>query len=453
MDKSALRDIVLDLIASLQLVPAARFLPSRSSRGSLSGQLALLFHRVDNGQYSALALVPLLSAVMESRPDINIWDLVYLSTCCPQDAQPETSRISYSNMQPESALQYLVQCTIMSEVRAATAEERRRQTQGRIEVAIKLLPGLIEALGTDAATVAWSFFSADIHNNIDLLGGHYSSDQFSREYQSTKSSALQTPELLEQVLLYLPMRDLLHSQRVCRYWKDVIDSSPVLQQALYFRPVPVGRKHGEVGLNLQDQHSNIFNPLLQEVFIEWFNSSSYLNPKSRNNREYVAYIPMQRDDPEIFNRPEASWRRMLFQQSVPAAQETLICFRKRVGPYPYSIISLRSDYTMGKLYDHVNKLTDMPRGDDLQWLFVLQPGSSQKPRFGSRAENLVQQRYLDRQRWCERFFGMADNIKLSAKERQIRKSWCERNPRLARRRIEWVHRDLYRYTPTFRWYF
>lgn len=456
MNKSALRDIVLDLIASLQLVPAARFLPSRSSHGSLSGQLALLFHRVDTGQYSPLALVPLLMTVMESKQDVDVWDMVYLSTRSHWDAQPETFRASYSNMQsepafPESALQYLVQCITMAEARAAAAEERQKQTQARMKVAIKSLPDLIELLGTDAATVLRSFFSSDIRDNMELLDDDCSSDQFSREYQSAESDTLQTPELLEQILLHLPMLDLLHSQRVCRHWKDIIDSSPTLQQALYFRPIPVGRNHGEVGSNLQYQGSNIFNPLLQEVFMEWFDSSSYFKLNSRDNREYVAYIPMQRDDPEIFYRPEASWRRMLFQQTVPATQETLICFKKSVGPYPYSIISLPSDYTMGQVCDHVSKLTHIPRGDDLQWLFFLQPGSCQKPRFGPRAEYLVQRRWINRQLWCEKYFGMADNMKLSANERQARRSWCERNPRLTRRKIEWVHRDLFRYTPTFRW--
>lgn len=142
---------------------------------------------------------------------------------------------------------------------------------------------------------------------------------------------------------------------------------------------------------------------------------------------------------------------MLFQQSLPAAQETLICFKKSAGPYPYSLISLPSDYTMGQVYDHVKNLSHIPGGDDLQWLYFLQPGSRQKPRFGHRAENLVQQRWMSRQLWCEKYFGMADNMKLSVNERQTRKSWCESNPRLTRRKIEWVHRDLYRYTPTFRW--
>ncbi|KAK2756395.1 hypothetical protein FQN54_005287 [Arachnomyces sp. PD_36] len=100
--------------------------PSHEGHGSLSGQLALLFHRVDTGQHSALALVPLLEAVMESKPDVDIWELVYmLATGRQQDAQSEKFGASYSNMHSESAFQYLVQCMLMAEARAVTAEERR----------------------------------------------------------------------------------------------------------------------------------------------------------------------------------------------------------------------------------------------------------------------------------------------------------------------------------------
>ncbi|TKA21732.1 hypothetical protein B0A50_08668 [Salinomyces thailandicus] len=45
-------------------------------------------------------------------------------------------------------------------------------------------------------------------------------------------------ELLESVLLDLPTRDLLLSQRVNKQCKSVIDGSQVLQQALFLLPVP-----------------------------------------------------------------------------------------------------------------------------------------------------------------------------------------------------------------------
>ncbi|KAK4902921.1 hypothetical protein LTR27_000860 [Elasticomyces elasticus] len=45
---------------------------------------------------------------------------------------------------------------------------------------------------------------------------------------------LYLPELLEQILVQLPPRDLLFSQKVCRIWKVVVDTSPTVQVALFF---------------------------------------------------------------------------------------------------------------------------------------------------------------------------------------------------------------------------
>ena len=443
---------MLDLIASLQLVPAARALPVRGKYGSLSGQLALLFHQVDTGQYSPVALLPMLTAVMESRPDVYIWDLVYLSIGDHRVVQREAP--TNSNTCSDSALHSLVQCITMTEARAATAEERLKQLQSRMEVAMKLLPDLIASMGTDAATVIWSMFS-DVHNSIDMPDEDRSSDedcssvQSSEDPQCPEYAALQTYELVEQILLHLPMLDLLHCQRVCTHWKGVIDSPPVLQQALYFRP---GKERKELPRTPYNHcNHNEFNPLLQEVFVEWFTTSGFFHRKTTFPNESVAYIPVRRDDPEIFRRPEASWRRMLFQQD-SEPRDTMICYKRRTGRMPYEYILVQNDYTMGEVYDLVNSLTTIPRGDDLHWLYVLRPGSSQKPRLGRRAEELVQKQWMERQLWCEKVFGMADNAKISDDERQIRDSWCKRHPRTTRRIIEWEHRE-YRWTvPVWRWW-
>ncbi|TKA71628.1 hypothetical protein B0A49_03031 [Cryomyces minteri] len=47
-------------------------------------------------------------------------------------------------------------------------------------------------------------------------------------------------ELLEQILLHLPMVDLLLAQRVCRRWRALIIHSVHLQRALFLRPAPSG---------------------------------------------------------------------------------------------------------------------------------------------------------------------------------------------------------------------
>ena len=49
---------------------------------------------------------------------------------------------------------------------------------------------------------------------------------------------LRTTEFLVAVLLELPIRTLLLSQRVSRLWKDTIANSTKLQQALFMRPIP-----------------------------------------------------------------------------------------------------------------------------------------------------------------------------------------------------------------------
>ncbi|KAK3642791.1 hypothetical protein LTR56_010615 [Elasticomyces elasticus] len=56
--------------------------------------------------------------------------------------------------------------------------------------------------------------------------------------QQHEASMLDVPELLENVLLYLPLRDIIQAQRVSKHWLDSIKSSPRIQQALFFRPKP-----------------------------------------------------------------------------------------------------------------------------------------------------------------------------------------------------------------------
>lgn len=45
-----------------------------------------------------------------------------------------------------------------------------------------------------------------------------------------------TTELLEMILLHLPLKDLLLAQRVSTKWRAIINDSPDLQKALFFRP-------------------------------------------------------------------------------------------------------------------------------------------------------------------------------------------------------------------------
>lgn len=109
------------------------------------------------------------------------------------------------------------------------------------------------------------------------------------------------PELLELILLHLPLQDVLViAQRVSRGWKAAIDSSPALQEALFFRPIPSTAQPG----------FRCFNPLLQKAFPPWFSAS---HDERRGTRAIVAAVPWaaSQERRAAFVRADASWRRML----------------------------------------------------------------------------------------------------------------------------------------------
>lgn len=65
------------------------------------------------------------------------------------------------------------------------------------------------------------------------------------------AQVLQTPELLEMILLSVPCRDLLLSQRVDRMWRGTILGSLKLKRALFMVPAgPVVMPHGSSEFSL-----------------------------------------------------------------------------------------------------------------------------------------------------------------------------------------------------------
>ena len=131
------------------------------------------------------------------------------------------------------------------------------------------------------------------------------------------------PELLQSILILLPLRSLLLSQRVCRTFKLLIDSSPSLQRALYFRPAP------SASFRRQER-----NHLLAEVFAPWFPSTtrpvtgmrrrdlrnpdwnSSNRPGTHTERQDLRNLDWNSSDEkrEAYMRSGASWRRMLVAQ-------------------------------------------------------------------------------------------------------------------------------------------
>jgi len=55
-----------------------------------------------------------------------------------------------------------------------------------------------------------------------------------------KASVFEIPELLETILLELPLKDLLLSQRVCTTWRSLAISSIHIRRALFLEPAARG---------------------------------------------------------------------------------------------------------------------------------------------------------------------------------------------------------------------
>lgn len=205
---------------------------------------------------------------------------------------------------------------------------------------------------------------------------------------------LATPELLECVLLHLDMRTLLVSaQRACRTWRELITTSPALQEALFFKPeglcgtdtAKTRRRKGqgndvvmptdETADRTDDgeEQKNVVvrkNPLLASVFPAWFEdyvqpSRSYINPGAVMSsvsqiptRGGFASQPFAAAEHSVLRYRSASWRRMLVQQP-PARHvgewQRVRDWRLAHGGFAWvrraSMRFLESGLRMGRLYD------------------------------------------------------------------------------------------------------
>ncbi|KAK5680391.1 hypothetical protein LTS10_007318 [Elasticomyces elasticus] len=61
---------------------------------------------------------------------------------------------------------------------------------------------------------------------------------------TTPSAVFDVAELLEMIVLYLPMKDMQLSRAVCKTWKNGVDSSSKIKKALFMHPgTPAGLAH------------------------------------------------------------------------------------------------------------------------------------------------------------------------------------------------------------------
>ncbi|KAF2726791.1 hypothetical protein EJ04DRAFT_582465 [Polyplosphaeria fusca] len=109
-------------------------------------------------------------------------------------------------------------------------------------------------------------------------------------------------ELLEAILLYLPMRFLLLAQGVNRCWKATIDSSKPIQCALFFLP--------------RDPDSEpVKNELIEKVFARFFRMTLLTYHWTKKDFKCIIKLKTTRD---LFGKgwknTNASWRKMLMIQ-------------------------------------------------------------------------------------------------------------------------------------------
>ena len=180
-------------------------------------------------------------------------------------------------------------CTVAFDLRKATAESGVFHAAQSAQQQTKVF-NMCDLLTLDKIHIVTSTFLPSSKQNA-VMG--------------TTQVALNTPEVLEQILLEVDLRTLLVSaQRVCRSWHELLSASPSLQQHLFLQPAPKSA-------------TQAFNPLLAEKFPHWFPSSAGegdLSSKVFKPKDLEPYELVRKDCRAAFKHERATWRRMLPRQ-------------------------------------------------------------------------------------------------------------------------------------------
>ncbi|GME22633.1 f-box domain protein [Neofusicoccum parvum] len=176
-----------------------------------------------------------------------------------------------------------------------------------------------------------------------------------------RDQVFRTPELLELILLHLPMRDLLLAQRVCQTFRTLVRTSPTLQQALFFKPLPATALPQPSSPSYLRSHPSRKptaeswerNPLLIPDFWPWFDRDDPTNKYSPTLRDpdTLKTLPLATER-RVWLRPEASWRRMLVVQPPVGQLEMMRMFHgMSCDDLADGTLCLGQGLTMGVLYD------------------------------------------------------------------------------------------------------
>jgi hypothetical protein len=131
--------------------------------------------------------------------------------------------------------------------------------------------------------------------------------------QDAAGHVFSTPELLESILLQLPLSDLLiRAPLVCHHFHDTISQSIALQQALYFAPKTDAKRstpnplliNGNMALFV-DKRFKLDNGKKGFAKYSWPNDPA---------ADLKPFKPKSEPQHDSITRKEASWRKMLVIQ-------------------------------------------------------------------------------------------------------------------------------------------
>jgi hypothetical protein len=167
-------------------------------------------------------------------------------------------------------------------------------------------------------------------------------------------AVLSRPELLEAILIYLSMTDLLvHAQLVNKDFHSAITSFPSLRRKLFFSSIPVvGASSGEFTYHKDWE----LNPLLSNKFLPFFRQDS------KSFRDFWSDIVSLRqmdwnsskEKITTYKRREASWRRMLLTQPpITGLRIYMSIFNFGGSVQETGLLALDNGIKMGLLFDLV----------------------------------------------------------------------------------------------------
>lgn len=177
-----------------------------------------------------------------------------------------------------------------------------------------------------------------------------------------------TYELLESILLHLPLSDLLLSQAVCQRWRDLHADSCRIQTALFKKPIDkdpihVYRDSDRDDDNNEDVDYDLFLALTD---IEWPHTQSrpqrkptfnpFLPKLVDGNMFANPSLDRAKDKTRSFTNPQSSWRGM--QMAQPAIAEVWVgCSTKFGDPRGITVGELTDFLSDGGPSVHANPIS------------------------------------------------------------------------------------------------